>query len=252
MFDLRLINAEILKLRRRRGMLAIAFLCTVGFAALAFIVTGIQHAGNPTKYGPAGGLKTYRDALGTVEILVLIMGTIVGATAGTQDIESGVFRDLAATGRSRMALFGARVTGALAVTIPIAAITALVIGAASIGLADGTPTPDAGDLASGTALTLGAAALASAVGVGTSALVGSRGPVIGMLLGFFLAIQPLLESMSFLGSARSVAPSAALDAIGDIPRYGMHVGAGMGAAVLAAWIAAAVGAGAWRTKTREI
>jgi ABC-type transport system involved in multi-copper enzyme maturation permease subunit len=252
MFDLRLINAEILKLRRRRGMLAIALLCTVLFAALVFVVTGIQHASNPAKYGPAGGLKTYHDALGTVEMLVLIMATIVGATAGTQDIESGVFRDLVATGRSRMALFGARLTGALAITIPIAAITAVVVGGASIGLADGLPTPDAGALASGTALALGAAALGTAAGVGISALVGSRGPVIGLLLGFFLAIQPLLETMSFLGSARNVVPSSALDAIGDIPRYGVHAGAGMGAAVLAAWIAAALAAGAWRTKAREI
>jgi hypothetical protein len=252
MFDLRLINAEILKLRRRRGMLAIALLSTVGFGLLAIIVGAIQHAGNPAKFDPAGGLKNYHDALGTVEMLVLIMGTIVGATAGTQDIESGVFRDLAATGRSRMALFGARVTGALAITIPIAAITMLVLGASSIGLADGLPTPDAGDLTSGTALALGGAAVATVVGVGASALIGSRGPVIGMSLGFFLAIQPLLETMNFLGSARSVMPSAALDAIGDIPRYGLHAGPGMGAAVLAAWIAAAVGAGAWRTKTREI
>ncbi|TML06063.1 MAG: hypothetical protein E6G41_08675 [Actinobacteria bacterium] len=252
MLDLRLINAEILKLRRRRGMLAIALLCTVGFATIAFIVTAIQHAGDPTKYAPAGGLKAYRDVLGGLEMLVLIMGTIVGATAGTQDIESGVFRDLVATGRSRMALFGARVTGALAVTIPIAALTALVVGAASIGLADGTPTPDAGDLVSGSALALGAAALATAVGVGTSALVGSRGPVIGLLLGFFLAIQPLLLSMSFLGSTRNVIPGAALDAVGDMPRYGLDVSAGMGVAVLAAWVAASVGAGAWRTRTREI
>ena len=93
MLDLRLINAEILKLRRRRGMLAIALLCTVGFATIAFIVTAIQHAGDPTKYAPAGGLKAYRDVLGGLEMLVLIMGTIVGATAGTQDIESGVFRE---------------------------------------------------------------------------------------------------------------------------------------------------------------
>ena len=40
--------------------------------------------------------------------------------------------------------------------------------------------------------------------------------------------------------------------LGDVPRYGLNLGAGMGAAVLAAWIAAALGAGAWRTKTREI
>jgi hypothetical protein len=252
MLDLRLINAEILKLRRRRGMLAIALLCTVGFGLLSITVGAIQHAANPAKYGPAGGLETYHNALRAMEMLVLIVGTIVGATAGTQDIESGVFRDLAATGRSRMALFGARVTGALAITIPIAAITMLLLGASSIGLADGLPTPDGGDLASGTALALGGAALATTIGVGTSAVVGSRGSVIGMLLGFFLAIQPLLETMTFLGSIRNVIPGAALDGIGDISRYGVNVSVGMAAAVLAAWIAGALGAGAWRTKTREI
>ena len=70
--------------------------------------------------------------------------------------------------------------------------------------------------------------------------------------GFFLAIQPLLLSMSFLGSTRNVIPGAALDAVGDMPRYGLDVSAGMGVAVLAAWVAASVGAGAWRTRTREI
>ena len=252
MFDLRLVNAEILKLRRRRGMLAIALLCTVGFDALAFAITAIQHAGNPTKYDPAGGLKTFRDALGTIEVLLLVMGTIVGATAGTQDIESGVFRDLAATGRSRIALFGARFTGALAITVPIAALTALLAGTASLTLADGVPTPDAGDLLTGTSLMVGAALVSTAVGVGTSALVGSRGPVIGMLLGFFLAISPILEAITFLGGARNIVPAAALDKIGDIPRYGLPGGAGLGVAVIAGWIAVSLGAGAWRTKTREI
>ena len=55
MFDLRLIRAEVLKLRRRRGMLAIAAGITLGVVALAFGVGAIQHAGNPGKYGPAGG-----------------------------------------------------------------------------------------------------------------------------------------------------------------------------------------------------
>ena len=35
MFDLRLIRAEVLKLRRRRGMLAIALLLTLGLMAVA-------------------------------------------------------------------------------------------------------------------------------------------------------------------------------------------------------------------------
>ena len=55
MFDLRLIRAEVLKLRRRRGMLAIVAGITLGVVALAFGVSAIQHAGNPAKYGPAGG-----------------------------------------------------------------------------------------------------------------------------------------------------------------------------------------------------
>ena len=38
MLDLRLIRAEVLKLRRRRGMLAIAAALTLGVIALAFAV----------------------------------------------------------------------------------------------------------------------------------------------------------------------------------------------------------------------
>jgi hypothetical protein len=253
MFDLRLINAEILKLRRRRGMLAIALLCTVGFAALAFIVTGIQHAGNPTKHGPAGGLKTYRDALGTVEILVLIMGTIVGATAGTQDIESGVFRDLAATGRSRLALFGARVVGAWAVVLPILAVTAGLTAASTVALAGSLEAPGAGALTAGTAAVLVSAALSTATAVGLSALIGSRGPVIGILLAFYLAVQPLLEAMGLLGNLRHAIPEVAVNRIGDVPAGPAgHVALVTAILVVVAWSAVALGLGAWRTKTREI
>src|SRR5215207_2239944 len=125
-------------------------------------------------------------------MMATVIGVIVGATAGTQDIESGVFRDLAATGRSRLALFGSRVTGAWAVALPLAA------------------------LAAGTALALTAAALSAAIGVGVSALVGSRGPVIGILLAFFLAVEPILQQLAFLGDGRGILPSTALDRIGDV------------------------------------
>ena len=67
MFDLRLIRAQVLKLRRRRGMLAIVAAITLGVVALAFGVSAIQHAGNPGKYGPAGGAASFKDA---IEVLV--------------------------------------------------------------------------------------------------------------------------------------------------------------------------------------
>lgn len=252
MFDQRLVRAEILKLRRRRGMLAIALLGTVGFVLLAFGVTALQHAANPAADGPAGGTASYRDAIPTVELLVLIMGSIVGATAGTQDLESGVFRDLAATGRSRAALFGARMTGASAVTLPITALAAATLAGGAFVFADGLATPPAHVVVAGTAALLSAAALSTAAGVGLGALTGSRGPVIGMLLAFFLALQPLLSAITLLGDARALVPAQALDRIGGVSGTSVHPGLGLAIVVVLTWIAATLGAGARRTRRREI
>ena len=146
MLDPRLISAEVLKLRHRRGMLAIAILLTFGIVLLVFAVAGIQHAGNPAKHRPAGGEVSYTNGLGFVSLMALVVGVIVGGTAGTQDIESGVFRDLAATGRSRLALFAARVIGAWAIVLAILAVTAAAMGVLSIALADSAATPHAATL----------------------------------------------------------------------------------------------------------
>jgi ABC-type transport system involved in multi-copper enzyme maturation permease subunit len=251
MFDLRLIRAEVLKLRRRRGMLATVAGITLGVVALAFGVSAIQHAGNPAKYGPAGGAASFKDAINVVVLLTIVAGAIVGSTAGAQDIESGVFRDLAATGRSRIALFGARVTGAWAVVLPLAALSAAAIAGASVGLAGSLPAPTTAAIVAGTFGLLATAALSSAVAVGLSALIGSRGPVIAIVLAFNLAIAQMLVGISFLGDVRQAIPTVALARIAhanaDVPTT-----LGVAIAVTAGWIAAAFAAGAWRTSTREI
>ncbi len=253
MFDPRLINADVLKLRRRRGMVSISLLLTLGAMALVFVVMGIQHAGNPAEYGPAGGLENYRENMSFLGLMALVVGAIVGATAGTQDLESGVFRDLAATGRSRMALFASRVMGAWAVVLPIIALAAGVSGAAAAALAGSLAAPDVGALVAGTASVLAAAALGSAMAVGLSVLVGSRGPVIGILLAFYLAIQPLLIGMGFLGEVRQVMPAAALNRIGDLPQQAdLHVALAIAVLAVIVWAASSLGLGAWRTRTREI
>jgi ABC-type transport system involved in multi-copper enzyme maturation permease subunit len=251
--DLRLISADVLKLRRRRGMLSLTLLGTLGVILLAFTITGIQHAANPAKYGAAGGLAAYRDAISVLGLLALIAGVIVGGTAGTQDLESGVFRDLVATGRSRTTLFLSRVAGALAVVLPILGVTALATAAGSILLKDTAAAPHVGTLIAGTALVLTAGTLATATAVGVSALVGSRGPVIGLLLAFFVGITPLLQAIGFLGNARQLLPEVAIDRIGNLDGVpGMHVALGTAIAVVLGWIAITLAAGAWRTRTREI
>jgi ABC-2 family transporter protein len=251
MFDLRLIRAEVLKLRRRRGMLALAAAITLGVVALAFTVMTVQHASNPAKHGPAGGLTNYKDAIQVLLVLAIVAGAIIGSTAGAQDIESGVFRDLAATGRSRIALFGARVTGAWGIVVPIVAAAAALAGAASVALAGSAAIPGTGALVEGTAAVLAAGVVSAAVAVGLCALVGSRGPVIAIMLAFSLGLARVLEGVSFLGDARKAIPNVALDRIAHMSGP-IHVTLAVAIAVLAAWIAAAFAAGAWRTKTREI
>jgi hypothetical protein len=252
MFDLRLIRADALKLRRRRGMLVLCGLLTLGVVALMFTVSGIQHATNPSQHRPAGGFMAYHDAMFVLTMMMLVAGAIIGATAGAQDLESGVFRDLAATGRSRIALFGARIPGAWTIVLPIAALAAAATAVGSIALAGGLPTPDSATIFAATAGVLAAGALSAAVSVGLSALTASRAPVIATMLAFTLAIAPLLSGIGFLGDARQAIPTNALARIGDAPGQNVHMGLVTAVVVVVAWAAAAFAAGAWRTRTREI
>jgi hypothetical protein len=252
MFDLRLIRADALKLRRRHGMLALCLILTLGALALVFTVTGIQHATNPSHHGPAGGLENYQGAMFFLTMMMLVVGAVIGATAGAQDLESGVFRDLAATGRSRLALFGARVPGAWAIVLPIAALASAAAAAASFALAGGLAGPDAGAILTATVGVLVSGAFSAAVSVGLAALTGSKAAVIATMLAFVLAIAPLLSDIGFLGDAREAIPTNALARIGDAPDQTLHMALATAIFVVLAWTAAAFAAGAWRTRTREI
>jgi len=252
--NLRLIQAEVLKLRRRRGMLAIACGLTLGLLALAYLVTAIQHAGNPAKYGPAGGAQGFQDSLEFLSVMGFVTAAIIGSTAGAQDIDSGVFRDLAATGRSRLALFLARIGGAWVIVLGILALTVAADAAGAFALADGSAAPAAGDIGQALAMTCASGALGAALAVGLATLFGSRGPVIGILIAAHVVFEPQLQNARFLGDARQAIPSSALDRIGDQATQGVdyRLALGTAIAVVGAWIVAALAAGAWRTKTREI
>ena len=86
-----------------------------------------------------------------------------------------------------------------------------------------------------------------------SALVGSRGPVIGIMLAFYLAVQNLLLAMGFLGGVRQIVPDVAIRRIGDLEQASnVQIGLGAAILVLIAWSVVTLGLGAWRTRTREI
>jgi hypothetical protein len=228
---MRLIGAEILKLWRRTGMLVLTVLLTV-----------VTVAGYYAVVTATGGTAHFDDVIAILALSGSVVGVIVGATAGAADIEAGVFRDLVATGRSRLALFFARVPGAWAIVLPpLAAAVALA------AVLDGSPA----HVGAAAASVLIAGALTSAVCVGLAALTGSRGTIIGLALAFQLGVSPLLGQVGALGDARFGIPQVAIAKIGG-SADDLQFAVGTAIAIVLAWAAAALAAGAWRSSTQEI
>jgi hypothetical protein len=230
---MRLVQAEVLKLRRRTGMLAVLALLTVGAVAGYFVALAIM--GDALR-----GASRFDDLVGVLAMTGAVAGVIAGATAGGADIEAGVFRDLAATGRPRLALLLARVPGAWAIVLPLLL--------AAVALAAVVAGPDADALAGGLAGVLGAGVVTSTVCVGLAALTGSRGIVIGIALAFQLGISPLLAQVEAIGDGRWGIPAVAVARLSGNTEMAL----GVAVAVLLAWPLAALAAGAWRTQTQEI
>jgi len=137
-----MVSADLLRLRKKRGFMALVL--TVVIAPIV-IVTGynvIQHASDPVANGPAGGLHYFGRLL---DLLGVFMGPVaavlIGAEAGAGDLNAGVFRDNVVTGRSRLALFLARIPAALAISLTITGLGFAIGLAATFGFAGGLATP---------------------------------------------------------------------------------------------------------------
>ena len=230
---LRLIRADLLKLERRRGMVALV-------AGLLFASVGVYFA-----VGAILDKSTdFDSAAGILTLLASVAGAIVGATAGGADIETGVFRDLVATGRSRTALFFSRIPAAW--IIVLGTLAGALVVAAIVG------RPSFGDFGRGAAQVLISGALTAAVCVGLAALTGRSGAVIGIALAFQLGVAPLLAQLEVLGNARLAIPAVAISRldgaeglVASLPLLGA-IG------IILAWAAAAIGPGLYRTRTQEI
>ncbi len=107
-------GADFLKLRKKRSTVIWALVLAVAPLVIYFIFKGVQHSSSPKEHSPAGGLNGFEDAM---PVLALFFGPLaaimIGTDAGAGDLAAGVFRDLVVTGRSRVALFAARVPAAV-------------------------------------------------------------------------------------------------------------------------------------------
>jgi ABC-type transport system involved in multi-copper enzyme maturation permease subunit len=254
---LALARAELLKLRRRRGLVAVVAALTILPMLVGYTVTSILHANDPVEHPSAGGLDNFAGSVEMLASLAGVAAVIVGVTAGAGDLSTGVFRTLVVTGRSRTRLFVARIPGGLAFLLPFAAVGVGVAAVASIALAGSAPYPDADLVARSGAWVLVLVSVAFALGLGVGSLFGSRGMSIGVLLGWLLALQPLLLAfevlgrlrVGLLGAAAGRLEPAALFTHGGGPAVAMSAGAAI--AVVAAWGIVPLVVGAWRTVRRD-
>lgn len=115
-----------------------------------------------------------------------------------------------ATGRSRLALFLARIPAATIVTFGCLAVGLGLAVAASFVLADGSGTPSVGLIASGIGCVLLADGIVCVIAVGLGSLTGSRAITLTALIGWEMVLSPQLLYASSLGSAREALIDGAL------------------------------------------
>ena len=128
-----MITTRFMELAKRRGLMITLMLVTIGIPTLFVVIRLILHAAAPKTYGPAGGYDLYTAMVsGVLYVFGFIVAATLGATAGSSDLTDGMFRHLVVTGRSRLALYLARIPAGLAIIVPLVATGFIIVCAVCV------------------------------------------------------------------------------------------------------------------------
>ncbi len=129
----RMISTRFMELRKRRGLMIALVFVNIGVPSIFLAVRLIAHAVDPKSYGPAGGYGIYTASVaGVIYVFGFIVAATVGCTAGSVDLTEGMFRHLVVSGRSRLALYLARIPAGLAIVVPMVATGFLIVCAVCV------------------------------------------------------------------------------------------------------------------------
>jgi hypothetical protein len=118
-----MIATRFMELRKRRGLMIALIFVNIGVPTLFLLVRLLGHAIAPKSYGPAGGYDIFTNLVaGVMYVFGFIVAATLGCTAGSVDLAEGMFRHLVVTGRSRLALYLARIPAGLAIIVPLVAV----------------------------------------------------------------------------------------------------------------------------------
>jgi hypothetical protein len=118
-----MITTRFMELRRRRGLMIAMTAVIIGLPTVFLVIRLIAHAVAPKSYAVAGGYDVFTNlTAGVMFIFGFIMAAALGCTAGSIDLTEGMFRHLVVTGRSRVALYFARIPAGLAIVVSMVAV----------------------------------------------------------------------------------------------------------------------------------
>ncbi len=131
-----MIMTRFMELRKRRGLMIAILAVNVGVPSIFLAVRLIAHAVAPHSYGPAGGYSIFESLIaGLMYIFGFIVAATLGCTAGAIDLTEGMFRHLVVTGRSRLAIYFARIPAGLMIIVPVVAAGVIIVSTVCVAAA---------------------------------------------------------------------------------------------------------------------
>jgi ABC-type transport system involved in multi-copper enzyme maturation permease subunit len=240
-----MLAAEIRRIAGRRGSFWSALLVGLGAVVIMIVV-------RLTQSGDAGGTELL-DAMDPISTVATLMAVLVGALAGSYDTAQGTMRYLVMTGVPRRRLYLTRVLGtAIATIICCTPAIVLAIVAAYVTRHDAFNDPTLSSVAGGVWAYLANPLVYGLVSLGVGSLLNSNGAAIGVSLGFALGggiLTGVLGAYVSKTLAAYILP-AATDIAAQLRQHD-QISLVVAFAVVAAWVAAFLGAGLWRVLRDE-
>lgn len=264
-----LIGAKVLELRRRRTLMIVSAAFTVALPIIFYGIRLVYHLGDPARYAPAGAPNAFATAGTLTDEFGFIVAVMLGATAGTTDLTDGMFRHLVITGRSRLALYLARIPAGLFILLSLAA-AGFTVSCLAMAFLSG-PHP-AGILSAGAMAGAGLwleldMVIGFTVGLGLGSLMGQRTVPVILLIVLEIIITPILANHALPGfiDGERLIVGVAMDqlkpaALAEGFRVGPGGPTGLGISpmptwamitVIVGWITGWSAIGAWKMATRD-
>ena len=253
--------------------MAVTVAFTVGVPVIFYGIREITHLADPDRYGPAGATSAFATVITLMAEFGFILAVLLGASVGADDLTDGMFRQLVITGRSRLALYLARIPAGLSILLPLAAV-GYTVAALVTGFLNSPHAPD--ELVPSTSALVAALTEAGlwfelylivgfTVGLGLAVLMGQRTVPVVLLIVWEILLTPSLAGhvLPHLVNVQRLIVGVAMDQLKPAPLAATSFGPNGGklaippmptwamGAVIAGWIVGWMAIGAWKMATRD-